>query len=81
MKTKTIQTQVLEILEALPPARQAEVLDFVLFLREREMALAWDAIGDKEASALRVEFGDEDVSLAEAALADYLSHLQREDAA
>ena len=81
MDTRSVQTEVLEILAALPPARQAEVLDFVLFLRDRELALAWDAIGDQQAAALQAEFAEEDLTLAEAAIADYLSNLQREDTA
>ena len=81
MNGKPFQTQVLEVLSELPPGRQAEVLDFVLFLRQRELALAWDAIGDEQAAALRAEFAEEDLALAEAAMADYLSHLQREDVA
>ena len=81
MNGKPFQTQVLEVLGELPPGRQAEVLDFVLFLRQRELALAWDAIGDEQAAALRAEFAEEDLALAEAAMADYLSHLQHEDVA
>lgn len=81
MRTRSVQTEVLEILAALPPSRQAEVLDFVLFLRDRELGLAWDAIGEEQAAALRAEFAEEDLTLAEGAMADYLSHLQHEDAA
>ena len=81
MSTKPFQAQVLEILDELPPARQAEVLDFARFLREREVSLAWDAISDEQAAILRDEFAEEDLLLAEAAMADYLSHLQREDTA
>jgi len=81
MNEKPFQTQVLEVLGELPPGRQAEVLDFVLFLRQRELALVWDAIGDEQAAALRAEFAEEDLALAEAAMADYLSHLQHEDVA
>lgn len=81
MNEKPIQTQALEVLSELPPGRQAEVLDFMLFLRQRELTLVWDAIGDEQAAALRAEFAEEDLALAEAAMADYLSHLQREDVA
>jgi hypothetical protein len=76
-----IQAQMFQVLAELPVSRQVEVLDFALFLRERERTYAWDAISDEEAMALRAEFAAEDLALAEAAMTDYLSRLQREDEA
>jgi hypothetical protein len=76
-----IQAQMFQVLAELPVSRQVEVLDFALFLRERERTHAWDAISDEEAMALRAEFAAEDLALAEAAMTDYLSRLQREDEA
>ncbi len=82
METKeAIQEQLLRVLEELPPVRQAEVLDFALFLRERELAQIWDTIPDEEAATLQAEFATEDLALAEAAMADYLRLLQHEDEA
>jgi hypothetical protein len=76
-----MQIQLLEVLDTLPPSRQAEVLDFALFLRERQQSQRWDAISDEEASMLRSEFAEEDLALAEAVMEDYLAQLQREDTA
>lgn len=81
MSAIPVQRQVLEVLNELPPVQQAEVLDFALFLRERERALVWDAMSDEQAAALRAEFAEEDLAQAEAGMADYLSLLQREDTA
>lgn len=36
---------------------------------------------DEEAAALKAEFADEDIALAEAVLTDYLQELQQEDLA
>lgn len=41
----------------------------------------WNEISDEEAFALRAEFAEEDVEMAEAALRGYLPCLQQEDAA
>jgi len=57
------------------------VLDFALFIRERQLAWGWDAISDEQAAALKAEFAAEDVDFAEAAVADYLTLLKREDKA
>ena len=76
-----IQMKLLKVLEQLPTVQQAEVLDFALSLQEHEQVCAWDAISDEVAAVLQAEFAAEDLSLAEAAMADYLSHLQREDEA
>ncbi len=40
-----------------------------------------NAISNEEAAALKAEFADEDLGLAEAALTSYLPMLQREDEA
>ncbi|MBI4523185.1 MAG: hypothetical protein HY695_05155 [Deltaproteobacteria bacterium] len=76
-----IQDQLARVLKELPETRQAEVLDFALFLRERELVQIWDAISDKEAAVLQAEFAADDIAFAEAAMADYLSLLQHEDEA
>jgi len=54
--TKEISSQLIQVVEELPSNRQAEILDFSLFLRERELYRQWDAIPDEEAAALREEF-------------------------
>lgn len=56
-------------------------MDFALFLRERQLAWGWDAISDEQAAALKAEFTAEDVDFVEAAVADYLTLLKREDKA
>ncbi len=66
--TKEIFSQLIQVVEELPSNRQAEILDFALFLRERELHRQWDAIPDEEATALREEFREEDICLAEGAL-------------
>jgi hypothetical protein len=73
---------VLEIAQeaaALPVSRQAEVLDFVRFLKQREIEATWDAIPDSEAETLQAEFAAEDRRLAESVAHDYLTILRRED--
>lgn len=76
-----IQLKLLKVVEELQPVQQAEVLDFALFIRERQLAWGWDAISDEQAAALKAEFAAEDVDFAEAAVADYLTLLKREDKA
>ena len=75
------QAQLLKVLEELSPVRQAEVLDFALFLRERELAKLEYEISDEAAALLREEFAAEDLALAEAGMGGYLARLQHEDAA
>ena len=41
----------------------------------------WDQISDAEAAALKAEFAQEDVVLAEALLPDHLTNLQQQDCA
>jgi len=85
MNTTTVeddlQVKLLKVVEELQPVQRAEVLDFALFLRERQLAWGWDAISDEQAAALKAEFTAEDVDFAEAAVADYLTLLKREDKA
>jgi hypothetical protein len=64
---------------ALPVNRQAEVLDFVRFLKQREIEATWDAIPDSEASVLKAEFAAEDLRLAQSTAPDYLALFRRED--
>ncbi len=41
----------------------------------------WDQISDAEAAALKAEFAQEDVALAEALLPDHFTHIQQQDCA
>jgi hypothetical protein len=50
-------------------------------LRQQTLAQQWDAISDREAAALKAEFAEEDLALAEAVLTDYLPGLQQDDEA
>lgn len=81
LRTELIQGQLLQVLAQLPPTQQEEVLKFALSLHQQELTQRWDAISDEEAAALKAEFADEDIALAEAALTNYLSILQPEDEA
>lgn len=76
-----VQVKLIKVVEELQPVQRAEVLDFALFLRERQQAWGWDAISDEQATALKAEFAAEDVGFAEAVVADYLTLLKREDKA
>ncbi len=69
------------MLAELPQTRQEEVLKFTLSLRQQELTQKWNAISNEEAAALKAEFADEDLGLAEAVLTNYLPMLQREDEA
>ena len=51
-----IQSQLLHVVEDLSPVQQEEVLDFALFLKERQMTWGWDSITDERAAALKAEF-------------------------
>ncbi|HZY41045.1 MAG TPA: hypothetical protein VFF59_03505 [Anaerolineae bacterium] len=77
----TVLTEIVEEAAALPAVRQPEVLDFVLFLKQREVAARWEAISDQEAAQFQAEFAAEDRLLAERATEHYLTQLQREDGA
>jgi hypothetical protein len=79
ISAEAIQTQVLEILAQLRPEKQQQVLNFAVSLRQQSLAQQWDAISDREAAALKAEFAEEDLALAEAVLTDYLPGLQQED--
>jgi hypothetical protein len=68
-----------EEIASLPTNRQAEILDFVLFLKQRELTEAWDSIPDDVAYQLRAEFGEEDRLLAESTMQDYFIQLKHED--
>ena len=76
-----LQSQLRQVVEDLSPVQQAEVLDFALFLQERQLAWAWDSISDERAAALKVEFAAEDTAFSEAILTDYPDLLEREDVA
>lgn len=79
MSARPIEAQVLEVLRDLSPTRQAEILDFALFLREREQRRQWEELSDEEAHALREEFAAEDLGLAVGHLVDYVTNLEAED--
>jgi hypothetical protein len=82
MKTAdNLQFQLLQVVEDLSPVQQAEVLDFALFLKERQLAWGWDSISDDRAAALKAEFAAEDTAFSEAILTDYPDLLKREDVA
>ncbi|MCX6983414.1 MAG: hypothetical protein NT118_01505 [Lentisphaerae bacterium] len=76
-----LQSQLHQVVEDLSPVQQAEVLDFALFLKERQLAWGWDSISDKRATALKAEFAAEDTAFSEAILTDYPDLLKREDMA
>ena len=79
-----IQDQILRVLPTLSAMRQQELLDFALFLRQRELAQphqTWDAVSDEVAAELKAEFAEEDRALAELVLPDYAVILTREDKA
>jgi hypothetical protein len=79
--TNSIQEQLLQVVTELPSPQQQAVLKFACSLRQQEIIRRWHAISDEEAAALKAEFADEDLALAEAALTDYLPMLQQEDEA
>jgi len=82
MKTAdNLQFQLRQVVEDLSPVQQAEVLDFALFLKERQLAWGWDSISDDRAAALKAEFAVEDTAFSEAILTDYPDLLKREDVA
>ena len=79
--TNDLQSQLLQVVEDLSSVQQAEVLDFALFLKERQLAWGWDSISDERAAALKAEFAAEDTAFSEAILTDYPNLLKREDVA
>lgn len=81
MNDLNIQSQLLQVVEDLTPVQQAEVLDFALFLKERQLAWGWDSISGERAAALKAEFAAEDTAFSEAILTDYPDLLKREDVA
>jgi hypothetical protein len=74
-----LQFQLQQVVEDLSPVQQAEVLDFALFLKERQLAWGWDAISDERAAVLKAEFAAEDTAFSETILTDYPDLLKRED--
>jgi hypothetical protein len=80
-KTTEIVPELLEILSQLPLSSQERVLEFALSLQKKQQFQNWDAISAQEAAAIKAEFADEDLALAEAVLTDYLPQLQQEDVA
>lgn len=81
MLGEDLKKNLLIVMEDLQPMQQVEVLDFALFLRERQLVWEWDAISDSQAEALKAEFNTEDSQFAEIAIVDYLPLLKREDEA
>jgi len=80
-ETNLIQGRLLQVLAELTLPRQEEVLKFALSIRQQELKQRWEAISDEEAAALKAEFADEDIAMAEASLKEYFPMLQREDEA
>lgn len=76
--TESIKNRLLQVLSQLAENRQKELLSFAVSLCQQELAEKWDAISEEEAAALKGEFADEDIALAEATLTEYLPMLQRE---
>ncbi|MCL1468248.1 hypothetical protein [Argonema galeatum] len=82
MTTKTteiVKTQLLEIISNLSLSEQEQVLKFATSLHKNQLFQDWDRISDEEAEAIKNEFSEEDLALAEAVLKDYLPQLQKED--
>ncbi|MEW6234179.1 MAG: hypothetical protein AB1656_02215 [Candidatus Omnitrophota bacterium] len=76
-----ITDDLIKAIDNLPPERLAEVLDFALFLRDREQIRKWDAISDEDAFRLCEEFREEDIQWADEIAADTLRLLQQEEQA
>lgn len=74
-----LSQQLLQTFEKLPEIRQTEVLDFAVFLEEKERIQAWKNISDEEAAALRDEFREEDLAFSESLLENYAEKLKHED--
>jgi hypothetical protein len=68
-----LQDQILQTIQTLPREQQQKVLKFVQSLQRNSLYEKWDNITDAEAQALQDEFAQEDVSIAESILPDYLS--------
>jgi len=82
MTTKTteiVKTELLEIISNLSLSEQEQVLRFASSLHKKQLFQDWDRISDREAEAIKNEFSEEDLGLAEAVLKDYLPRLQKED--
>lgn len=61
---------------------ERKLLDLQLAtLRRSSQFQQWDQISDAEAAALKAEFAQEDVALAEALLPNHLANLQQQDCA
>jgi hypothetical protein len=79
--TEAIQAQLIDVLHTLPLPWQEQVLNFAVSLNKKQRFQSWDATSDEEAAALKAEFEQEDILVAEAVLIDYLHQLQQEDQA
>ena len=77
--TESIENRLLQVLSQLPENRQRQLLSFAVSLCQQELAQKWEAISEEESAALKCEFAEEDIALAEAVLTEYLPMLQRED--
>jgi hypothetical protein len=75
----TIKEQVVEELQTLNEAELKEVAEYLAFLKFRARRTA-SAFDESQLAALYAEFADEDRSLAEAGMADYVKGLTEEDA-
>lgn len=65
MSAQPIEAQVLAVLRDLSPTRQAEILDFALFLRERErthLAVAGPSLNQDELDSERDALADDPIA-------------------
>jgi hypothetical protein len=70
-----IQMRLSQVLSTVPAICQQEVLNFALFVRQRELTRQqfqqWDDISDEAAAMLKAEFAEEDQIMAEMILPVY----------
>lgn len=78
-RINNLQDKILQSIKTLPPEKQQKVLEFAKSLQDNSLFQKWDNISDAQAQALQNEFAQEDISLSESILHDYLSHLEQED--
>ena len=71
-----IQDQILHSIKTLSPEKQRQVLEFIRSLQRNSRFQKWDNITDAEAQILQKEFSEEDISLSESVLSNYLSCLE-----
>ncbi len=75
----SVKEQVVEQLETLSEAEIKEIADYLAFLKFRAQNKT-PALDEKHLATLYAEFADEDRSLAEEGMAEYVEGLREEDA-